>query len=187
LVPTTDGIVWSLTTSAHPTLWFYLPGELPSGATVEFIVQDQADNYIYKTEVQASLLQEGLAKFSIPENGDALALDIPYQWTLAVYCNPLQPSESVFVNGTIRRVALDARVESQIAQAEPLERVRLYAENGIWHDALDQLAIRYQAEPNNAELSSLWSSLLQQAALDELSLTPFAACCTLTESDDEIN
>ncbi len=187
LVPVTDGAVWNLTTSAHPTLWFYLPGELPSGASVEFVLQDQADNYVYREAIPASVVQEGLAKFSVPESAPPLAMETSYTWTMAVYCNSEQPSESVFVNGTIHRVALDATVQVQLAQAEPMDQVRLYADSGIWHDALNQLARHYQANPTNADVRYLWSSLLQQANLDAIALTPFASCCTPADSSETTN
>jgi len=51
LVPITNGVVWSLTSSEQPTLWFYLPSPLTASASVEFVLQDETNDYVYETSI----------------------------------------------------------------------------------------------------------------------------------------
>lgn len=178
LVPTTDGIVWGRTTEVNPSIWFYLPEPLTDETLVEFIVQDAADNYIYDANLTVPNTPAGLIQFDIEPEDNRLRPDQLYTWTLIVYCDPAQPTEFVFVKGTLQYMTTDADLQAQLAIANPLEQAKLYAANGIWHDALSILAEQYQAHPSNAELSQAWDNLLQQVSLDPLAIQPFSTCCT---------
>ncbi|WP_348244518.1 DUF928 domain-containing protein [Leptolyngbya sp. DQ-M1] len=72
-----------------------------------------------------------------------------------------------FDNGGARVVQLRLRVSpnpslsQQIQQAEFRQKVRLYAENGIWFDAVATLAEARSVNPKDAELAKDWEQLLQ--------------------------
>lgn len=166
LVPTTtDDRVWGLTTASHPSLWFYLPDEVPPNGSVEFVLQDQDDNYIYHTQLPASSVQRGLAQFVVPETASPLEFDELYHWTLAVYCDPDKPSQAVFVSGTMQRVRVNPELQRQLDRATGLEKVELYAANGIWYETFNLLTSLYQESPHESSLRETWFDTLAQYTL----------------------
>lgn len=177
LVPTIEGRVWGLTVSEHPTIWFYLPSALTSDVAIEFVLQDATDQEIYRTEFTATDTQPGLIRLAVPDTAPAIEPDKPYFWTLAIYCNPTRPSESVFVQGTVQRSRLTSDQQAQLTTAAPLERSRLYAASGLWYDSLTTLADLRAIDPTQAETA--WTDLLQQVGLEAVVEQPISPCCTV--------
>ncbi|MBE9178155.1 DUF928 domain-containing protein [Oculatella sp. LEGE 06141] len=175
LVPTPEGRVWGLTASEHPTLWFYLPSALTADVAIEFVLQDATDQELYRTQFTSDT-QPGLIRLAVPDTAPAMEPDKPYFWTLAIYCNPARPSESVFVQGTVQRLRLTPNQQRQFAAAAPLERSRLYAASGLWYDSLTMLADLRATDPAQAETA--WLELLRQVGLEAVAEQPIAPCCT---------
>jgi hypothetical protein len=178
LVPATKGVVWGQTVSDRPSFWFHLPGALTEKTPIEFVVQDVQDNYVYKTRITAPGTPAGLIEVAMPAMAKPLEVGQPYFWTFSVYCNPNKPSEAVFVKGMIQRVASDATLQNRLKSIAPLDQVRWYADQGIWHDAVDTLAELYRAKPSDRQLASTWNTLLKQTNLEKLTTAPFSPCCT---------
>ncbi|HZG39470.1 MAG TPA: DUF928 domain-containing protein [Nodosilinea sp.] len=175
LVPTTEGVVWGQTAQASPSLWVYLPQPLTADTPLELTLQDADDNYLYTTRLEAET-PAGLIHFEMtPET--PLQLDQLYTWTLVIACDPAQPTESVFVNGTLQPVLLAPGLRAQLAAANGLQQAQIYAANGLWHDALNTLATYQQARPANAQAASAWVNLLRQAGFEALASEPFSPCC----------
>lgn len=178
LVPANNGKVWGQTTSDRPTFWFYLPNPLTAQTPIEFVVQDSADNYVYRSRYNAPETRSGLIGITIPANTKSLEAGKTYSWTLSVYCDPSNPSTSVFVNGTLQRVNLDAALQNRLQGATPVEQVNLYAANGIWFEAFNTLANLYRTRSGEQAIATAWASLLQQVNLESMTQTPFSSCCT---------
>ncbi|HAX75489.1 MAG TPA: hypothetical protein DCY88_06595 [Cyanobacteria bacterium UBA11372] len=178
LVPVKNGIVWGKTTSDRPTFWFYLPNQLTAQTPIEFVVQDSADNYVYHSRYNAPQTQSGLIGITIPANSKSLEVGKTYSWTLSVYCDPGNPSTSVFVTGTIQRVNLDTTLQNRLQGATPTEQASLYAANGIWFEAFNILANLYRSHSDQKAIATAWASLLQQVNLGSMTQAPFSSCCT---------
>ena len=43
-----------------------------------------------------------------------------------------------------------------------------YSHNGFWHDAVSALLEAHLTDPNDVEIQSLWTALLQSAKLDAI-------------------
>lgn len=177
LVPANNGMVSGRTTSDRPTFWFYLPNQLTEQNSLEFVIQDSADNYIYKTRFSAPGMRSGLINISIPATVKSLEVGKTYSWTLSVYCDPAKPSNSVFVKGSIQRVNLDPTQQNRLQGAKPIEQARIYAANGIWFESLNTLANLYHTHSDQKSIATAWANLLQQAKLESLTQTPFTPCC----------
>lgn len=175
LVPITDGIVWGQTTAAQPTLWFYLPAAVTSEQSMELVINNGADETLYMTTVVTDV-EAGTIAIS---PSVTLPIDTPHYWTLVLYCDPAQPATSVFVSGTIERVAADS-VEPLLAETVPsLALAQDYASAGIWHDALTVLGALQQTEAGDNQRDSqiLWTTLLEQVGLESATDAPIQPCC----------
>ncbi len=159
--------IWGETISSNPTLWFYVA--YPVNSQVEFILQDEAENEIYKTTFTLENTQ-GIISLALPENQVNLETDKSYHWYLYVICNP-ESSPDDFVEGWIKRTNLTSKIQHQLESATSLERISIYAENGLWFDTLSTIDTLRKTDLNN-NISAIWTNLLQQIGLDAISQKP---------------
>ncbi len=167
LVPTVDGTVYSQTAEAFPTFWFYLPTALTSDMSLEFVIQDNNDEFIYATEVTESNIPAGLQQLSVPATAQSLEIDSTYTWTFSIYCEPTVAG-TIFVNGTVERVVAS---ESSPSLSD-LEQVQHFASQGLWHEALTRVIDLYKSNPDDLDISNIWQSLLEQANVTNVPLEP---------------
>ncbi len=169
LTGTTAKSVLGLTAAEYPTFWFYVPYTLTSERSIEFVLLDDQNNYIYKSTFTATGAAPGIISFRLPFTAIPLEFGKMYHWYFLVNCNLGNP---VFVEGWIQRIALSPILIQQLEAATPQERVNLYATNGIWYEALTTLAELYRAAPEDTRLAADWAILLQAVDLDNISSEP---------------
>lgn len=167
--------VWGLTVAAHPTLWFYVPYSLTAKLPIEFVLQDDQGKEVYKTSFKASQTQPGIVSLHLPSTEKPLEIGKMYHWYFIIDCDPDAPP---LVEGWVQRVAPNPTLASQLQKATPRQRVALYAQQGIWHDALTTLAELRSANSGDAALSNDWVSLLQSVNLEAIATEPIVECCT---------
>ncbi|MCU0537814.1 MAG: DUF928 domain-containing protein, partial [Hydrococcus sp. Prado102] len=154
---TDDDLVWGLTTSESPTFWFYVPYTLTPKYAIEFVLKDDRGNYVYKNKFSGKGTPPGIVSLRLPPTV-SLKSDREYAWYFLLYCGARVPDN--YINGFIRRVERP-NLEKQLRSKTPRERVILYAEQGIWYDALTELAQSHRDRRDNDKLNKDWTSLLQ--------------------------
>jgi hypothetical protein len=160
------------TASKQPTLWFYIPYRPDQISNLEFLLLDGSErNTIYRTSIKLAN-QPGLIKVTIPaEARYALALNQNYRWRLNLDCAPDATVEpDLVVDGWIRRIPMDAQANNQAKAA--LQKYSAYVKDGIWYDAITDLAERHFANPTNSELNAAWVELLKQLGFAGVSESP---------------
>ncbi len=179
--------VWSLTTREAPVLWFYSPYENGDRFPVELTVRE--NNVRGKILARRSVTlppKPGVFSVSMPEKLPGLRVDERRYWTLSVICKAkdeasnAEPTDSqpksnivvpIVVSGVLQRVALDTTdVEKLTAMKTPNDRARLYADRGIWLDALDTIGVARAANPEDLELKDDWKALLDSVCLSKFAL-----------------
>lgn len=143
-----------LTTSANPVLFFYVPQT--SGSTLELVVQDEKQKFVkqyYKPSGNAGIV-------AIPLNKMNLEVGKQYRWFFTVVCNNRERSKDLVVDGAIKRIQPQQQLITQLKSATLQERANLYAQNGIWQDALASLAQLHSSRPNDPQFKADWKSLL---------------------------
>lgn len=177
--------VWGLTVEASPTLWFYLPYLPKDIKTGELQLWDETDREIrnYKQIYQGT--------FTVTDTPGAIALTLPptvklepdknYHWYLSLDMNCNGENQSVDVNGWIMRAKLNNNLTLQ-QQSSEREQVIFYAQNGIWYNALTQLAQLRRRHPQAENYLTDWQKLLKDVDLEEFANKPIAPCCTLSPS-----
>ncbi|MDZ7961272.1 MAG: DUF928 domain-containing protein [Aulosira sp. DedQUE10] len=167
-----SAIVGGLTTSERPTFWFYVPYTQELTANAEFILQDSAENDIYRNAI-ALPPKPGIIGVSLPSNA-SLQVGKTYHWYFKVLCNQQQTATvPIYVEGDIERVNLDSRIMQQLETAVDLQqKVAIYAQEGIWFDSLTMLAQLRQKNPYDASVAEDWQSLLRSVNLDNVTTAP---------------
>ncbi|MDZ7951676.1 DUF928 domain-containing protein [Nostoc sp. DedQUE09] len=163
--------VWGQTTIEHPSWFFYVPYTKDSPYTVEFVLQDGEANEVYKKAIALSD-KPGVIRVSLPSNASGLAVDKQYRWFFTINCDKQKNSPPSFVEGVIKRVNLSQPISKEIETAEPIKRYAIYAQNGIWYEALTTLAELRQKNPQDTALKAEWRNLLGSIRLDDVAGEP---------------
>lgn len=163
---------YGLTEHAYPTVYFYLPAT--TAEYLKFVMLNETTNelvYEGRFKVDSSA---GIASVSLPDNGiqQPLTVGEAYVWYVAVVCDPADPSADIVTEGQI------ARVEPLVAppQATAAELPAIYAEAGLWYDALTASAMLKQEADSTAD----WNALLDAVELSDLIPVELLSAAPLT-------
>lgn len=144
------------TTSTHPTLAWFVPDQTSYPLEVRIFHNQQR---LYRTEMQS---QPGIMYVSLPQNQSVLTPGQRYTWQVVLICDPNSPSLSVVAMAEMEVVQADLELQRQLAKVQKLqERVALYADRGLWFDALTEAL---KAPANSAIAANLLQSLAQVEA-----------------------
>lgn len=171
LLPTT----WiGLTTSTSPKFFVYL--SQVSAPTAEFTLNDPETEETVYEETFSLPKTSGIVSFSLPGTANTTKLKAgkTYRWYFAVKCVPGESSLDVITGGNIQRVEAPSSLVQDLKKALPTEQPILYANEGMWFDALKSLADLRAANPNNLDLAADWKALLQESKLKPAELNSIA-------------
>ncbi|MBD2561456.1 DUF928 domain-containing protein [Nostoc sp. UIC 10607] len=182
LVPTTKtgtkDLVWGQSASQTPTFWFFVPDKLTANVPVEFVLQDETDNYVYQKKFNPSQTSAGIISLAVQPTS-TLEAGKTYRWTFSIYCDPQKPSAAVYVRGSMTQVALNPSSQQQLEAAKtPLARATFFAKHGVWYDALTTLGEHLQSNKRkDPKIASAWVELLKQVDLAKSNTDAIASCC----------
>jgi hypothetical protein len=162
------------TASEKLTFFYYIPFMLEN-TPVEFELTDEEDNTVYNQSFTLSNAQPGIVQlnFSEQDNLPKLVVNQNYRWYLTIKCNVDDPSANPVLHGWVQRVKLTTSQKIKIAQADPQERLQLYAATGLWYETLAVLAQLRSSNPNDTSLKTEWFELLDAVGLASLADQPF--------------
>ncbi|MEQ8467824.1 DUF928 domain-containing protein [Coleofasciculus sp. E1-EBD-02] len=163
------GINFQLTVSEKPTFLVYVPQT--SAQVLELRLEDEEGQPIGEAAYLNLTATPGIYSISLPETAPPLAVGQDYKWLVSMTCQVSGPDDP-FVEGSIRRVSPDSILTRSLDQVTDLEQVAVYAQAGIWQDAVVNLAALRQTQPNNPEVVSAWEDLLQYAQLEDITHAP---------------
>ena len=169
LLPTTEP---ALTVSAYPTIFVSLPRT--SAEKGEFLlVRGDKDEVLYETPITLPS-NSGIVSVSLPNNATLPPLEVgkTYRWYFLVIRKPQDRTEDMVAEGQIERVEPNPNLVAQLKTASPRDRVALYAEAGIWYDAIDSIAQLRRSSPNDTAIAADWAELLKSVGLDTISQKP---------------
>lgn len=145
----------------NPSLYFLMP-ELNETQQVEFILRDSNENSVYETTFDVSTTEKILG-VHLPEGQLEVAQN--YHWYFSVICDPQDRSQNIVLTGWLRRVSPEI-IGDELDVEPGLDRVSLYQESGLWTDAIATIVELHQTYPDNSEIHTRWTQLLQTLELD---------------------
>ncbi|MEH1972688.1 MAG: DUF928 domain-containing protein [Nostoc sp.] len=167
--------VWAQTTVEHPSWFFYVPYTKDSLYAVEFVLQEYPNSKDSKEIYRKAIAlpdKPGVIRVSLPTTTPALAVDKQYRWFFTISCDKEKNSPPTFVEGVIQRVELNPATVKELQTTEPLKRYAVYAQKGIWYEALTTLAELRQKNPQDAALQVEWRNLLGSIRLNDIATKP---------------
>jgi len=162
----------ALTVNDVPTFWFYLPPELAVSATAaEFVLLGEDQRPIYREQMAPSS-EAGVIGI---RPAHSLVANQVYRWVFQLEVTG-EPGLDPAVEGFVKYIQPDATLSQQLAAATlPQERIRVYANHGIWHDAFTELATLRLAQDSATQ--SDWANLLDSVGLGAIANLPLLNCC----------
>ena len=168
LVPRTN---IGLTLTESPTIFVYVP---QTSAEIEFtLLNENEDKVIYEKTFKVE--ESGIVGISIPATGDnnkSLEVGKRYVWSFSMICSPEDRSADSVVKGFVQRIASQPTLNSDLANSDPMTRLNVYAQNGIWYETLSTLAELRRQTPGDARLTAKWTQLLQSQGLESVAAQP---------------
>jgi Domain of Unknown Function (DUF928) len=162
LVPDDSG----LTMSEQPALYWFI-----SNATtlpVEVAISDpRATQPVLETRLP-SPVQPGVHRIKLADHGVRLAPGVAYRWSVSVISDVNRRSRDILAGGVIERVDAPTGLRQKLAVTPSDELPFIYAEAGLWYDALHSISDLIELRPNDAQLRKQRSALLTQVGLPEI-------------------
>jgi hypothetical protein len=152
-----------LTTEESPTLYWFVSKttDLP----VEVTVTDPDDATPVLELRLPGPTAAGVRKIALADHDARLRPGVTYQWHVALIPDPRRRSRDILASGTIERVALTEDVRARLAQAGPEARPAIYAEAGLWYDAVAEIHRLIATRPGDVSLRQQRAALIGEAGL----------------------
>ncbi|MDZ8055926.1 MAG: DUF928 domain-containing protein [Aulosira sp. ZfuVER01] len=168
-----------LTFSEHPTFFWHVP---PSTVkTAQFVILAEAeknnedDDVIYETILNLPT-KPGIMKLTLPASASPLKVGKRYHWYLTLVCDEQNPTKNPNLEGWVERTQPEPTLSKALAQADLRKRPALYADAGIWHEALTSLIELRCAEPNNLKVRFDWRRFFQSVGLSQFASDQILDC-----------
>jgi len=159
LAPTHTG----LTTSEQPELFWFISS--PSSYPVELTVVDpQKADPLLELRIEPPI-SAGFHKIRLADHGVRLAPGVSYQWYVAVVPDSGKRSKDILAGGSIERVSPPDGLQAKVSSAPKNTVPSVYAEAGLWYDAVASLGELIDRAPTDKALLDQRSALLRQVGL----------------------
>jgi len=150
-----------LTLRESPSLYWYL--SRPAATRVELAVMSEQGAKTLLAETVASPASAGVQKIDLARFGVRLQPGADYRWSVSFEGDPKQRSNAA----AIQRVTAGPDVARRLEGAPRAALASLYAEEGIWYDAIAAISELIEQSPKDAGLRRQRAALLEQVGLKE--------------------
>jgi hypothetical protein len=123
-----------LTTSAAPTLYFYVSRRVtyPTRLTISAPGQPAP---IIETNI-ASPQAAGIYAIRLGDYRVRLDPGVVYTWSVSVILNPSAPSRDIVASASLLRILPDPNLDAAVHATPSTRRAVLFADAGLWYDAV---------------------------------------------------
>ena len=162
----------------YPYFFWYFPGvqEEFTAKPIEFILMSREtkevngktrDRYRKVYEQKLNLTQPGIVAYALPAaEAQALEEGAEYKWRIKIECSDrtaMNLSYSIQRQSTDNPELID-KLENAPVDQHPV----IFAESGVWFDALRIIALQLQQAPEDAILTEDWNNVLKLIGFEDL-------------------
>jgi hypothetical protein len=156
-----------LTVQEQASVYWYLSKS--TDHFVEFtLIDDQSIQPILEKRFGPPV-QSGIHRVRLADDDVSLLPGKQYRWFVALVSDPEHRAKDIIAGGGIELVALPETIRSRLSRADKTEAPGIYAEAGIWYDALTAISTLIDATPRDAALRGKRAFLLEQVGLSDVS------------------
>ena len=155
-----------LTISEQPSLYWFISG--PTSLPVELTVMDpEGVQPILETRLPAPV-QAGIHRVRLADHNIRLKPGAAYRWFVTVVPDSDRRSKDILAGGAIERVDVPGDLKTKLATANKSQLFSLYAEAGLWYDAIAAISEMIEAAPQDQALRKQRTALLSQVGLSAI-------------------
>lgn len=155
-----------LTTRAQPILYWFISE--PSSNPVEFTLNDERSGTTLIQAAIPSLVRGGIHCIDLARFNFSLTPDREYRWFVTLVIDPEQPSGDLTSGGLIQRVEASPGLKERLVREGDNAAPVVYAEEGIWYDALASVRELPDSSLEDGALLRRWAGLLGQVGLRQV-------------------
>ena len=155
-----------LTVQQQPSLYWFL-SELVNCPVELTVIEDRAIRPLLEKRI-AFPEQPGVQCIRLADHGVRLQKETHYKWFVAFVPDPNCRSKDTIAGGTIECVDFPNHLRAKLGEAGKTKSPHVYAEAGLWYDALSAISNLIETSPNDTVLRKQRASLLEQAGLPEI-------------------
>ncbi len=158
--------------STHPTFAWYIPDLEAYPVKFRLYEYDATKrNGQGKTIAKETLSStQGIMTYSLPSDFPGLTAGQKYIWRVVLVCNPNSPSQSLLVGTGINIVSQNPEIVSQLNNtSDRTAKANIYAEAGLWYDALAEVVVDADDPQANAFTNQLLEQLTKIEQQDSVS------------------
>jgi hypothetical protein len=155
-----------LTTAQQPTLFWFLAQ--PTTTRIEVTVRDEQSATPLVKVALPGPIAAGIHAFRVSDHAAMLRTDADYQWFVSLVPEPEDRSADFVVGAWIRQRAALPALRQRLAAASERQKVFLYAESGMWYDAVAAISSQIDAAPGDPALREQRAALLEQVGLSDV-------------------
>lgn len=152
-----------LTVSRQPCMYYFL--SRAAALPLEFTLIEKEAVYPLVTVRLPAPQTPGIHAVCLADYGKRLKQDVQYKWFVALIPDEEHRAKDILAAGAIELVSLPTDLGEKVRRADSVEAEHIYAESGIWYDALAAISAAIAQEPGNHELVEQRVSLLFQVGL----------------------
>jgi hypothetical protein len=155
-----------LTISEQPSLYWFISG--PTSLPVELTVMDpEGVQPILETRLPVPI-QAGVHRVRLADHNIRLKPGAAYRWFVTVVPDSDRRSKDILAGGAIERVDVPNDLKAKLATANKSELFSLYADAGMWYDAVGAISEMIDAAPQDQALRKQRAALLSQVGLSAI-------------------
>uniref|UniRef100_UPI001177E5B7 DUF928 domain-containing protein n=1 Tax=Candidatus Entotheonella palauensis TaxID=93172 RepID=UPI001177E5B7 len=152
-----------LTVQEQPSLFWYLSEK--TTYPLELIVSvDRAKQPMLVTRLRPPS-QPGIQRVRLTDYDVSLKPGVTYRWFVALIPDLERRSKDIIAGGGVERIPLPDAIRSRLGRTEAERMPHLYAEAGLWYDALATISDLIEAAPADLGLRQQRAALLEQVGL----------------------
>ena len=164
-----------ITINPQPSLYWFQAGPMPEKvlktAKVEVtLIDPKSPKPLFKVASALSADKAagaGLRRVSVAKQNVTLKPGVTYKWTVALVPDPTNRSQDVVTSATIQCIEPSKELAEALKTATPEDKAGLYAQNGVWYDALEAISTDITKNPTDGDLRKLRGGLLEQGGLKD--------------------
>jgi hypothetical protein len=155
-----------LTSQEQPSLYWYL-SRLTAAPIELTVTAEQAAIPLLETRLTPPS-QPGIQRVRLADYNVRLTPGVRYRWFVALIPDPNNRSQDILAGGVIERTTPSNTLQTQLQQMGTAQAPYLYAESGLWYDAVEAISELIAAAPQDAHLRQQRAMLLEQVGLPDV-------------------
>jgi hypothetical protein len=155
-----------LTIHDQPFLYWYISKQISH--PVELTITERMAIEPFFVKIFEGPSKAGIQTISLADFGVRLRKDVQYKWFITLVTDADHRSKDILAGGIIKLVNIPESLSTKLQTSKNLVTPYVYAEEGLWYDAIQSISEMIDASPNDVNLRKQRISLLEQVGLDEV-------------------